>query len=73
LPGVQATVRSFDGETRSGTVLLDDGTELPYAADALAGGPVRHLRVGQRVAIETTGDTSRTVTFLTIYTLPDHR
>ena len=71
---MQATVRSFDERTRSGTVLLDDGIELPYAADALAGGPVRHLRVGQRVAIETTeGDDGRTVTFLTIYTLPDHR
>lgn len=71
---MQATVRSFDERTRSGTVLLDDGIELPYGADALAGGPVRHLRVGQRVAIETEdGDDGRTVAFLRIYTFPDHR
>lgn len=49
---MQATVRSFDRESRSGTVLLDDGIELPYDAPALADSGLRLLRVGQRVRIE---------------------
>ncbi|MDQ1629868.1 MAG: 2-phospho-L-lactate/phosphoenolpyruvate guanylyltransferase [Actinomycetota bacterium] len=74
VPRVQATVRSFDPLTRSGTVLLDDGAELPYDGDAFDAGRVRLLRVGQRVRIEVAGDEPpRRVTFLTIATLPDPR
>jgi 2-phospho-L-lactate guanylyltransferase len=67
---VQATVRSFDPTTRSGSVLLDDGTELPYDAPAFDAGAVRHLRLGQRVRIEVDGPR---VTYLTIFTMPDRR
>jgi 2-phospho-L-lactate/phosphoenolpyruvate guanylyltransferase len=67
---VQATVRSFDPVTRSGSVLLDDGTELGYDAPAFDAGGVRLLRLGQRVRIETDGPR---VTYLTIATLPDRR
>lgn len=69
---MQATVRSFDPDTRSGSVLLDDGIELPYDAEAFDAGRLRLLRRGQRVRIET--DTAgRRVTFLTIATLhPRH-
>ncbi len=71
---MQATVRSFDPATRSGTVLLDDGVELPYDGLAFDAGRIRLLRVGQRVRIEVTGDEqqpgARRVTFLTIATLP---
>ena len=63
---MQATVRSFDPDSRSGTVLLDDGVELPYDRDAFDAGAVRLLRVGQRVRIEV--DWPR-VTFLTVATL----
>jgi 2-phospho-L-lactate guanylyltransferase len=63
---VQATVRSFDPDSRSGTVLLDDGSELPYDRDAFDAGGILLLRVGQRVRIEV--DWPR-VTFLTIATL----
>jgi 2-phospho-L-lactate/phosphoenolpyruvate guanylyltransferase len=71
---VQATVRTFDPESRSGTVLLDDGTELPYDRSALTGSGVRLLRVGQRVRIEAEGSGAGTgVRFLTIATLPDRR
>jgi hypothetical protein len=63
---VQATVRSYDPTDRSGTVLLDDGTELPYDRPAFDAGGVRLLRVGQRVRIEVDGPR---VTFLTIATL----
>ena len=53
---MQATVYSFDPATRAGAVLLDDGVELPFAADALTGSGLRLLRPGQRVRLETTGE-----------------
>jgi 2-phospho-L-lactate guanylyltransferase len=68
---VQATVRSFDPVSRSGTVLLDDGVELGYDAAAFDAGRVRLLRVGQRVRIEVGED--RRLSYLTIATLPDRR
>ncbi|MEU8340148.1 hypothetical protein AB0C74_00485 [Spirillospora sp. NPDC048832] len=46
---MQGTVKAFDKQTRSGSVLLDDGTELPFDADAFAAGGLRLLRFGQRV------------------------
>ena len=71
---MQATVRTFNPLTRSGTVLLDDGVEVPYDADAFDAGAVRLLRVGQRVRVEVTSDDLRPrVTYLTIATLPDRR
>ena len=63
---MQATVRRFDPVTRSGTVLLDDGTELPYDDAAFTAGGVRLLRLGQRVRIEVADSA---VTFLTVATL----
>jgi hypothetical protein len=67
---VQATVRSFDPVTRSGTVLLDDGTELSYDDLAFAAGGIRLLRIGQRVRIEVVGEgAARHVGYLTIATL----
>jgi 2-phospho-L-lactate guanylyltransferase len=71
---VQATVRRFDPATRSGTVLLDDGTELPYGDTAFDASGLRLLRVGQRVRVEVAGTPAGPrVTFLTIATLPDRR
>ena len=68
---MQATVRSFDPTTRSGTVLLDDGVELSYDGPAFDAGHIRLLRIGQRVRIEVAGDDGeRRVTYLTIATLP---
>ncbi len=67
-------MRTFDPVTRSGTVLLDDGTELGYDDPAFDLGDVRLLRVGQRVRIEVQDDGGvRRVTYLTIATLPDRR
>jgi cold shock CspA family protein len=53
---MQATVSSFDATTHSGAVLLDDGVELPFGPDAIAGSGLRLLRPGQRVRLETSGD-----------------
>ena len=47
----QGTVATFSADTRSGTVLLDDGTELPFDATAFAASGLRLLRFGQRVVI----------------------
>jgi 2-phospho-L-lactate guanylyltransferase len=49
-------VSSFDPTTSTGAVLLDDGVELPFSAEALAGSGLRLLRPGQRVRLETAGD-----------------
>jgi 2-phospho-L-lactate guanylyltransferase len=53
---MQATVSSFDPTTSAGAVLLDDGVELPFSAEALAGSGLRLLRPGQRVRLEIAGD-----------------
>ena len=62
---MQATVRTFDPQTRSGSVLLDDGSELFYDAAAFDAGGLRLLRFGQRVRIEVTDGR---VAFLTLST-----
>lgn len=69
---MQASVHSFDPDTRSGNVLLDDGTLLPYDRNAFDRGGMRLARVGQRVRIRTEGEgADRRVVFLTLATLPD--
>ncbi|HEV2635203.1 MAG TPA: 2-phospho-L-lactate guanylyltransferase [Actinocrinis sp.] len=65
---MQATVRTFDPATRSGTVLLDDGTEVAYGAGAFDAGALRLARVGQRVALRI--DEYGIVTALTLATFP---
>ena len=67
---MQATVRSYDEGTRSGSVLLDDGTEIPYDATAFGSSGLRLLRLGQRVRITLADDGLRVAT-MTIVTLPD--
>ena len=52
---MQGTVSRYDSETFSGAVLTDRGVELPFTVHAIADTPVRHLRVGQRVRLQTTG------------------
>jgi hypothetical protein len=66
---VQATVRTFDAETRSGSVFLDDGAVLAFDADAFDAGPLRLLRPGQRVNIAV-ADGRITVVTLSTFPLP---
>lgn len=54
IDAVQATMLTYDRETRSGTCVLDDGVELTVRPGALDGSGLRHLRPGQRVTITTT-------------------
>ncbi|RFS85776.1 hypothetical protein D0T12_12405 [Actinomadura spongiicola] len=67
---MQATVKEFDAATRAGSVLLDDGTELPFDAEAFAAGGLRLLRFGQRVNLALDGDRISVVT-LSTFPLPD--
>lgn len=50
---MQGTVSTFDPATRSGTLLLDDGTPLAFGAEAFDRSGLRQLRLGQRLSIET--------------------
>ncbi|MEU6079770.1 hypothetical protein [Streptomyces sp. NPDC047108] len=67
---MQATAFTYDSETRSGSVLLDDGTPLPFDAAAFDAGGLRLLRPGQRVRIEVDGDGGdRRIALVTLQTL----
>ncbi|MGK5636957.1 hypothetical protein ACSNOK_01340 [Streptomyces sp. URMC 126] len=69
---MQATAYTYDPETRCGSVLLDDGTPVPFDAAAFDAGGLRLLRPGQRVRIEMTdtadGPEPRRVTLVTLQT-----
>jgi cold shock CspA family protein len=66
---MQATAYTYDAETRSGQVLLDDGTPVPFEAPAFDAGGLRLLRPGQRVRIETEGEgAARKITLVTLQT-----
>ncbi|MFF9866853.1 MULTISPECIES: hypothetical protein [unclassified Streptomyces] len=66
---MQATAYTYDPESRSGSVLLDDGTPVPFSAPAFDAGGLRLLRPGQRVRIETEGEgESRRITLITLQT-----
>jgi cold shock CspA family protein len=45
----QGTVATFEAATGSGTVVLDDGTELAFDGEVFARSGLRMLRFGQRV------------------------
>jgi hypothetical protein len=67
---MQATAYTYDTETRSGSVLLDDGTPLPFDAAAFDAGGLRLLRPGQRVRIEVEGEgEARRIALVTLQTL----
>lgn len=53
---MQASVHTFDAPSGTGTVLLDTGRVLPFPVDAFAASGLRHLRLGQRLSIEVSGD-----------------
>jgi 2-phospho-L-lactate/phosphoenolpyruvate guanylyltransferase len=67
---MQATAYTYSPETRSGSVLLDDGTPVAFDADAFDAGGLRLLRPGQRVRIETRGEgPALRITLVTLQTL----
>lgn len=48
----QGTVKHFDEQTRAGSLLLDDRTEVSIDATSVEGGGIRFLRIGQRVRFD---------------------
>ncbi len=65
---LQATVRSYDALSRSGTAFLDDGAIVPFGRIAFDAGSLRLLRAGQRVTMSV--DSAGQVTAITLVTLP---
>lgn len=66
---MQATAYTYDPDTRTGQVLLDDGTPVPFDAPAFDRGGLRLLRPGQRVRIEVeSGGNGRRITLVTLQT-----
>lgn len=65
---MQGTVATFDEQTGAGSVLLDDGTELRFPAEAFAASGLRLLRVGQRVRLDRAADGG--VTRVGLVTMP---
>ncbi len=67
---MQGTVREFSEETRSGSVILDDGTVIPLPAPAFSRSGLRKLQFGQRVHFEVEGDgDDRRVSSIAIVTM----
>lgn len=67
---MQATAYTYDPDTRTGSVLLDDGTPLPFGTAAFDAGALRLLRPGQRVRIEVEGEgDARQIVLVTLQTL----
>lgn len=66
----QGTVKHFDDDTRAGSLLLDDATEVAIDATSLEGAGIRFLRIGQRVRfdlVEEAGTkTARTLQIVTL-------
>lgn len=66
---MQATAYTYDPATRTGQVLLDDGTPIPFDTPAFDAGALRLLRPGQRVRIETEGEgEALRITLITLQT-----
>ncbi len=66
---MQATVKEYDRGTRTGSVLLDDGSELAFDQAAFDAGGLRLLRLGQRVNLAM-ADGRITVVTLSTFPLP---
>jgi 2-phospho-L-lactate guanylyltransferase len=67
---MQGTVREFSEATRSGSIILDDGTDIPIPPAAFSRSGLLKLAVGQRVRFETEGEgADRVVRELNIVTL----
>jgi cold shock CspA family protein len=55
----QGTIKSFDPESKSGTLVTDDQRELRFDTDTFMASGLEELRLGQRVRFELSGDGGR--------------
>ncbi len=65
---MQGTVATYDAETLTGSVLLDNGTKLEFDDAAFRASGLRLLRLGQRLSLET--DATGHIIRVTIPTMP---
>jgi 2-phospho-L-lactate guanylyltransferase len=65
----QGTIKHFDPETRDGSLLMEDATEVRIDATSVEGAGIRLLRIGQRVRFdlieESGGKVARTLRLVT--------
>jgi len=57
----QGTVRDFDAQERTGTLLMDDRTSVEIDATSVEGSGLRLLRIGQRVRFDLVEEGGRKV------------
>ena len=57
----QGTIRDFDDHERSGTLLMDDRTEVHIDATSVEGSGLRTLRIGQRVRFDLVEESGRKI------------
>lgn len=57
----QGTVRDFDTESREGSLLMEDHTEVRIDATSVEGSEIRSLRIGQRVRFDLVEEGGRKV------------
>lgn len=65
----QGTIKDWNEETRTGSLLMEDRTEVGIDATSIEGSNIRTLRLGQRVRFDLTqgdgGPIARTLTLVT--------
>jgi cold shock CspA family protein len=57
----QGTIKEFDAAGRSGSLLMEDRTEVAIDATSLEGAGLRTLRIGQRVKFDLSEEAGRKV------------
>jgi cold shock CspA family protein len=58
---MQGTIKEFDGDSRSGSLLTDDRNEVVFDSGSFADDSIRVLRFGQRVRFEVEDDGGRSI------------
>ncbi len=48
----QGTIKHFDPDTRQGSLLMEDHTEVGIDATSIEGAGILYLRIGQRVRFD---------------------
>ena len=65
----QGTIKDWDEESKTGSLLMEDRTEVGIDATSIEGSNIRTLRLGQRVRFDLTqadgGPIARTLTLVT--------
>ena len=65
----QGTIKDWDEETKTGSLLMEDRTEVGIDSTSIEGSNIRTLRLGQRVRFDLTqadgGPIARTLTLVT--------